>query len=364
MDDIIKILDQCAYKGKYISVLKRYGLWAGIELVIQDKTLSDSEKLYLYLNPSINIWCKTGNKLKFLGIKAGFGKYCTIKDCLSCKADRQSSVVQGVIEKYGVDNVGKLPAAISAREQFWANPTAISEAANKRKTTNIKVYGCENVFQNETIKQDIKQTISTIYGVDNVSKSDLIKERKKVTSLNNYGVAHPMQSTFVQKKSRNTSLLMYGVEYPMQSEVVKSKMMKSKIANGSFTKSNSSKEATIYFREYIKQKGYDISQVAYADIKYGLFEWGYYFDRWYLYDFVAFEPNFRGDKTKIIEIVEYHGPFHYTKSDVDTRGSDKAYPWKSKTITISESYQIDLNKETFAKQYLTKNYNIIWSKNL
>jgi hypothetical protein len=361
MDDIIKILDQCAYKGKYISMLKRCGLWDNIESSIQNTTLSDGEKLYLYLHPSDNISCRTGNTLKFLGIKLGFGKYCTIKDCLSCKVDRQSAVVRGVMEKYGVDNIGKLPSAISARDQFWSNPIAIAEAAEKRKTTNLGIYGCENVFQNENVKHDIKETIFTMYGVDNVSKSDIIKEQKKLTTLKNYGVEFPLQSNIVQERARSTSLILYGVDFPMQSESVKSKMMETKIANGSFTKSNSSKEATVYFREYVKQQGYDISQIAYADAEYALHEWGYYFDKWYLYDFVAFESGFRGNKNKIIEIVEYHGPFHYTKTDVEQRGNDMAYPWKSKTTTISESYNNDLKKETYARQFLTKNYTIIWS---
>ena len=91
-------------------------------------------------------------------------------------------------------------------------------------------------------------------------------------------------------------------------------------------------------------------------------EWGYYFDRWYLYDFVAFEKGHRGDSTKILEIVEYHGPFHYTIEDANARGNDMAYPWKSKSITIMESYKNDCKKEQFARDNLTKNYNIIWAE--
>lgn len=362
MEKIIKILDQCGYKGAYISVIKRHGLWDDILSTIQDDSLSDGERLYLYLNPSTDILCRNSNKKKFLGVGNGFGKYCKNKDCLSCKEDRQSAAIRGVVEKYGVDNIGKLPTAISARKAFWDNPIAMSKADAKRKLTNIEKYGYECVFQSEDVKQNIKQTILDAYGVDNISKSDLIKEKKKLTTLANYGVEYATQSDVIKERGKITSLLKYGFPFPMQSDIVKAKMMETKIANGSFTQSNSSKEATLYFRNYITKMGYDISQVAYADAEYGLYEWGYYFDRWYLYDFVAFELGFRGKVDKIIEIVEYHGPFHYTELDVEQRGDEMAYPWKSKTATISESYNNDLTKENYAKKYLTENYTTIWSK--
>lgn len=143
----------------------------------------------------------------------------------------------------------------------------------------------------------------------------------------------------------------------------KHKMMATKIRNGSFTKSNSSKIATEYFRDYVKIAGYSLTQVAYADGDNGLFEWGHNVNgKWILYDFVAFEEGFRGNKA-YVEIIEYHGPFHYTNDDVDTRGEEMAYPWKSKNITIKESYQLDRFKQRFAES-LTGKYSILWDRDL
>lgn len=145
----------------------------------------------------------------------------------------------------------------------------------------------------------------------------------------------------------------------MQNPAIKQKMMDTKIQNGSFTKSNSSREATKFIQAYIKGKGYNITQCAYADAENELHEWGIYHQgRWRLYDLVVFEKGKRGDKNHIIEVLEYNGPFHYTKQDVKLRGTEKAYPWKSNNTTIAESYRTDKIKKQLAKT-LTKHYTII-----
>ena len=104
-----------------------------------------------------------------------------------------------------------------------------------------------------------------------------------------------------------------------------------------------------------------MTQVAFADSDNGLHEWGYYFDRWYLYDFVAFEQGHRGNASKILEIVEYNGPFHYTEEEASDRGSEKAAPWASSKMTIAESVERDKRKEKFART-LTENYQVVWAE--
>jgi len=148
----------------------------------------------------------------------------------------------------------------------------------------------------------------------------------------------------------------------MKNKDISAKAAATKVANGGFDKSNSSKEATEYIRKYIQQKSYNINQCAYADYDIGLHEWGIYKNgRWILYDLVVFEPECRGDKEKIIEILEYHGPFHYDMEEVKIRGESKAYPWKTNNITIKESYDRDIEKELIGRT-LTSNYVVVWSK--
>lgn len=230
--------------------------------------------------------------------------------------------------------------------------------------TNLSRYGTLNPSSSPVVKDKIKKKFIEKYGVDNPSKVEAIKQQKIETCLQNFGVAFPQQSDIVKQNTKVTNLNRYGVEYPNQNKQISSKGMNTKIRNGGFTKSNSSKEATNFIRNYIKLKGYHIDQCAYADLEIGLHEWGIYHNgRWVLYDLVVFELGYRGDKNRIIEILEYHGPFHYTKEDAETIGHNRAYPWKTNTTTILESYLRDVEKETLGRT-MTKNYTSIITRTL
>jgi hypothetical protein len=227
--------------------------------------------------------------------------------------------------------------------------------------TNLKRYGVENPFQSEEIKNKIKQKNLEKYGVENPSQSSEIKKKKIKTSLKNYGVENPTQSEIIKQKSKQTNMEKYGVSYAMKHPKVAQKSVETRFKNNNYIKSTSSREARNYIRQYIKEKKYKLNQCAFSDIENGLYEWGYkYKGRWILYDLVVFEDGFRGDKDKIIEILEYHGPFHYKENDVIERGDEKATPWINSKITIKESYDIDMLKEEFAKS-LNVCYSVIWS---
>lgn len=224
----------------------------------------------------------------------------------------------------------------------------------KYKDTCVKRYGDDNTFK--THKNKIKQTIINKYGVDNPSKSPHIKLKKKNTHESHYNGYRD-----IIEKTKNTNKKRYGVEYWMQVPENAKKTTETRIKNGSFTKSNSSAEATVYFRQYIEKKGYFLEQVAYADHERGIHEWGWnYRNKWYLFDFVVFENGFRGQKDKIIEIIEYNGPFHYLEIDKKTKGKDKkAFPWKNCNVSIEQSIVHDKVKLSLAKRF-TSNVTVVW----
>ena len=227
--------------------------------------------------------------------------------------------------------------------------------------TNLERYGVENPFQSEEIKNKIKQKNLEKYGVENPSQSSEIKQKKIETSLKNYGVENPTQSEIIKQKSKQTNIKKYGVSYAMKLPEVAQKSVETRFKNNNYIKSTSSGEARDFIKDYIDKKRYNLNQCAFSDNENNLYEWGYYYKgRWILYDLVVFEVGFRGNKDKIIEILEYHGPFHYTEEDVLIRANEKATPWMKSKMTIKESYDIDMLKEEFAKS-LTMNYNIIWS---
>lgn len=236
------------------------------------------------------------------------------------------------------------------------------KCAENNKMHNIIVkYGVRGNFAVPHIKDKIEKTMIQKYGVANASQNETIKQKKKDTCNINYGSDYYLQSNVGKEKIKQTILDVYGVEFISQHTDIKQKIMQTKIKNGSFTQSNSSKIATDYFRSHIIKMGYSSTQVAYADKDNNFYEWGYQVaGKWILFDFVAFEDGFRGNKDKIIE---FHGPFHYNIEDYNTRPNDMAFPWKSKTTSIKASYELDRFKENFAKS-LTHNYKIVWYNNL
>ena len=216
--------------------------------------------------------------------------------------------------------------------------------------------GCIKCSKLKSIQTNLER-----YGVENPSQSSEIKQKKIETSLKNYGVENPTQSEIIKEKSRQTSLKKYGVSCAMKLPEVAQRSVETRFKNNNYIKSTSSGEARDFIKDYIKNKNYELSQCAFSDKENDLYEWGYnYKGRWILYDLVVFEDGFRGNKDKIIEILEYHGPFHYKENDVLERGDEKATPWVKSKMTIQESYEIDMLKEEFGKS-LTFNYNIIWA---
>ena len=201
------------------------------------------------------------------------------------------------------------------------------------------------------------------YGVSNPGLLKDHIDKIKNTNLKKYGTIWSSQTPKAKAARKATNLEKYGFEFPTQNKSISDKITQTKIATGGFTKSNSSKEATNFIISYIHDKKYENNQCAYANEELGLHEWGIYKNgRWVLFDLVVFEKGHRGNKNKIIEILEYHGPFHYTLQETDDFGDEKAYPWKTNKTTIKESYLRDLEKEQIAKA-LTNNYTVIRTRN-
>lgn len=223
------------------------------------------------------------------------------------------------------------------------------------KVTNTKKYGGPSPMCSPEVKNKWLTNFNDKYGASNPSSLQWIKDKKIETCNKNFGVDHPGQSVVIQDKKKQTNLKKYGFEYPMQNKEISDKTIKTKIETGAFSKSNSSNESAKYIRQYILDNRYSLDQVAYADYDNGLFEWGYNIEgKWMLFDLVVFENGKRGDINSIIEILEFQGPFHYTIDDVNNRGNEKAVPYKTNNMTISESYLLDLQKKIFAEAHAKK----------
>lgn len=81
----------------------------------------------------------------------------------------------------------------------------------KRKKTNNKKYGSDNISQNEVIKNKKIKTTLKNYGVENPSQSKDIKKKKCETMMKNYGVEYAMQNRelFIRSKKKSNKIQMY-----------------------------------------------------------------------------------------------------------------------------------------------------------
>ena len=78
--------------------------------------------------------------------------------------------------------------------------------------TNLKKYGVENVFQNESIKEKIIETNLKKYGVKFPQQSKNIRDKRIITYVNKYGYENPQQSPEIKNKTKKTCIEKFGVE--------------------------------------------------------------------------------------------------------------------------------------------------------
>jgi hypothetical protein len=105
----------------------------------------------------------------------------------------------------------------------------------KRELTVNKIYGCKNVFQNENIKENIKNENIKKYGVSNLNKLDSQKIKIKNTIINKYGVENHFNAPEILEKTKKTNLERYGVENANKSNIIKQKIKNTNIKKYGFT---------------------------------------------------------------------------------------------------------------------------------
>lgn len=155
-------------------------------------------------------------------------KVCS-KECrqiLRRDPERRARIEQAkkknLLEKYGVDNVSKLP---EVRKKISDNRKS-EEFKEKVRKTSLEKYGVEHYRKDPGIQQKTKDTLIKHYGYDNASKvesirkiiSDKLKDpeiraRYSETCMKHYGVPFPCMNPEVRAKSEETCMRKYGVPY-------------------------------------------------------------------------------------------------------------------------------------------------------
>jgi hypothetical protein len=92
------------------------------------------------------------------------------------------------------------------------------------KETNLKKYGCENVFQCNDIKEKSKKTCLKKYGTEYANQSEPVKQKIKDTNLKRYGVENVFQADFAKEKSRKTCNERYGTDWYASTDACKERI--------------------------------------------------------------------------------------------------------------------------------------------
>ena len=151
-----------------------------LELHIRKHNLSKKDYFDKFLktnNSDICEFCKI-NTTKFISLKGGYNKYCSVK----CAKKSQS------VDKTKMDNM-----------------------LYKMRNTSIEKYGKTHHMKTDGGKFKHKESIEKKYGVNHYSKTTEYKEKCKSTWLKNYGVDHPLKSPIILEKIKNTNINKYGV---------------------------------------------------------------------------------------------------------------------------------------------------------
>ena len=201
-NDIIAIIQNCTRKDGKIN-WKRIWYGKADDMVLvrayilqryHADTISNAEKAYRVLH-SIDgyVMCEVCliNPTKFESLQTGFRSVCSCK----CSGARQSVLdkrKETVLATYGVDNVSKN-----------------DQVKQKSKDTLLSIYGVDNVSKTEYFKTLVKQ--------QHASKTDeqlaVIQEKRKATNLLIYGYEFSAKSATVKAKLHDTMLAKHGMHY-------------------------------------------------------------------------------------------------------------------------------------------------------
>jgi hypothetical protein len=188
-------------------------------------------QVYTKVNSNSRIYFRCGTKecnnefdkqMQHLFVSGAFCKECTNKRT-------QEKMKATNLKKYGCENVfqnDKIKEKIvdtNLKKYGVKVPTQCESVKEKYKQKMIEKYGVENGFQAEECKQKIKNTMIEKYGVENPQQCSDIKLKTMETVQERYGCSNPMQNVEIQNKGKATNLIKYGVENPFQAEECKEK---------------------------------------------------------------------------------------------------------------------------------------------
>lgn len=170
----------------------------------------------------------------------------THKDCCKkCQSKKNQEITQIL---YGVDNIFQLDSVKEKSKQTCLekygveNVSQSQEIKEKIFATNIEKYGGKCTLCNPDVKKRAEESCVQHYGVVNPFSSAEIQEKIKQTNLERYGEGNIAHTPKIAEKIRQTNLERYGVPYSTQATEVIAKMRESFQKNGSVPSSQMEKD--------------------------------------------------------------------------------------------------------------------------
>ena len=130
---------------------------------------------------------------------------------------RKEICKQTCLEKYGVDNVSKIPGLMKS----VAKTIDYSKRQEKIKETLLNKYSVDNPGK-------LQSTIDASHTIDVINKQ---KESREITCLNKYGCKNSMQADISKESYRQTCLEKYGVDNYFKTQEFKDKLNWENILN-------------------------------------------------------------------------------------------------------------------------------------
>ena len=152
-----------------------------MKCLICDKEFKSVKGLLLHVNMShklttenyyclghIRPKCTCGKFTSFIDYKLGYRKYCSAK-CAANNEQTKQKRINTNLNKYGCKNISQVDSI--KQQKLETYKLHIDENKAKIKSHNQQKYGCDWITQTNEFKQKSKETCMKKYNVDNYAKS-------------------------------------------------------------------------------------------------------------------------------------------------------------------------------------------------
>jgi len=132
----------------------------------------------------------------------GFKQYCNTR-CKNLDPTQQAKMKEGIVKKYGIDNVSKVRSVVKKRsetnqQRYGGHPMQLVRFKDKTKQTNQQRYGVDHPMQLQQFKDKAERTNQEKYGARYIQQIEAFRNKTKQTNQQKYGSDFWMQQHFTE----------------------------------------------------------------------------------------------------------------------------------------------------------------------